>query len=66
MVESSFGKVKIGESGKEAGIEGIGLDELKVSTTLGHLLREILVELKINNKYLSEIVSEKITEKDIQ
>mgnify|MGYP003649552158 CR=1 FL=1 len=41
-------------------------DERKVNETNSHLLKEILVQLKINNEHLSEITGNKVREDDVE
>ena len=68
--DTGIGNIILGKDNEgnavPVGIVGIGNDELKVSETFSHLLKEILVELKINNEYLAEILGDRITEIDIK
>ena len=64
------GFVAMGKSddGKAKAIEltGQGGGHLKTYDQNTHLLEEILVELKINNEYLSQITETKVTESDVE
>jgi len=51
---------------KELELTGVQNDQLKVMTDMGHLLREILVELKINNKHLSLLTEVEWEEHNIE
>lgn len=61
-------KIRTTDKGKVQVDTGAGLieDSLKVIDEHNHLLKEILVELKINNQYLSQITGDKVKESDIE
>ena len=46
-------------------LEGINLDASKVIEEHSHLLKDILIELRINNKILSEGFDIEVTERDL-
>lgn len=47
-------------------LTGVSGDELKVQDANSHLLKEVLVELKINNEYLHIMIGDRISETDIE
>ena len=51
---------------KEVGLSGIKGDAIKTSGEQEHLLKQILVELKINNKILNEVHDLNVNEQDIK